>query len=81
MEQANSVIYSALDDPDIPLSPNELHWLGCNVYNLGCVSYQRDCFTEGVPLLAIACEELRVWCFNGKTDEEILTRIVEVIWP
>ena len=81
MEQANSVIHSALDDPDIPLSPNELRWLGCNVYNLGCVSYQRDCFTEGVPLLAIACEELRVWCFNGKTDEEILTRIVEVIWP
>ena len=81
VEQANSVIHSALDDPDIPLSPNELRWLGCNVYNLGCVSYQRDCFTEGVPLLAIACEELRVWCFNGKTDEEILTRIVEVIWP
>ena len=81
VEQANSVIHSALDDPDIPLTPNELRWLGCNVYNLGCVSYQRDCFTEGVPLLAIACEELRVWCFNGKTDEEILTRIVEVIWP
>ena len=81
VEQANSVIHSALDDPDIPLSPNELRWLGCNVYNLGCVSYQRDCFTEGVPLLAIACEELRVWCFAGKTDEEILTRIVEVIWP
>ena len=81
VEQANSVIHSALDDPDVPLSPNELRWLGCNVYNLGCVSYQRDCFTEGVPLLAIACEELRVWCFNGKTDEEILTRIVEVIWP
>ena len=79
VEQANSVIHSALDDPDIPLSPNELRWLGCNVYNLGCVSYQRDCFTEGVPLLAIACEELRVWCFAGKTDEEILTRIVEVI--
>ena len=81
VEQANSVIHSALDDPDIPLSPNELRWLGCNVYNLGCVSYQRDCFTEGVPLLAIACEELRVWCFVGKNDEEILTRIVEVIWP
>ena len=81
VEQANSVIHSALDDPDIPLSSNELRWLGCNVYNLGCVSYQRDCFTEGVPLLAIACEELRVWCFAGKTDEEILTRIVEVIWP
>ena len=81
VEQANSVIHSALDDPDIPLSPNELRWLGCNVYNLGCVSYQRDCFTEGVPLLAIACEELRVWCFAGKTDEEILTRIVEVVWP
>ena len=81
VEQAKSVIHSALDDPDIPLSPNELRWLGCNVYNLGCVSYQRDCFTEGVPLLAIACEELRVWCFAGKTDEEILTRIVEVIWP
>ena len=79
VEQAKSVIHSALDDPDIPLSPNELRWLGCNVYNLGCVSYQRDCFTEGVPLLAIACEELRVWCFAGKTDEEILTRIVEVI--
>ncbi|CAH3148581.1 unnamed protein product [Porites lobata] len=56
VEQANSVIHSALDDPDIPLSSNELRWLGCNVYNLGCVSYQRDCFTEGVPLLAIACE-------------------------
>ena len=81
VEQANSVIHSALDDPDIPLTPNELRWLGCNVYNLGCVSYQRDCFTEGVPLLAIACEELRVWCFAGKTDEEILTKIVEVIWP
>ena len=81
VEQAKSVIHSALDDPDIPLSPNELRWLGCNVYNLGCVSYQRDCFTEGVPLLAIACEELRVWCFAGKTDEEILTRIVEVILP
>ena len=81
MEQANSVIHSALDDPDIPLSPNELRWLGCNVYNLGCLSYQRDCFTEAVPLLAIAFEELRVWCFAGKTDEEILTRIVEVIWP
>ena len=81
VEQANSVIHSALDDPDIPLSPNELRWLGCNVYNLGCVSYQRDCFTEGVPLLAIACEELRVWCFAGKTDEEIFTRTVEVIWP
>ena len=81
VEKANSVIHSSLDDPDIPLSPNELRWLGCNVYNLGCVSYQRDCFTEGVPLLAIACEELRVWCFAGKTDEEILTRIVEVIWP
>ena len=81
VEQANSVIHSALDDPDIPLSPNKLCWLGCNVYNLGCVSYQRDCFTEGVPLLAIACEELRVWCFAGKNDEEILTRIVEVIWP
>ena len=79
VEQANSVIHSALDDPDIPLSPNELRWLGCNVYNLGCVSYQRDCFTEAVPLLAIACEELRVWCFSGKTGEEILTRIVEVI--
>ena len=51
------------------------------MYNLGCVSYQRDCFTEGVPLLAIACEELRVWYFAGKNDEEILTRIVEVIWP
>ena len=81
VELANSVIHSALDDPDIPLSPNELRWLGCNVYNLGCVSYQRDCVTEGVPLLAIACEELRVWCFAGKNDEEILTRIVEVIWP
>ena len=81
VEQANSVIHSALDDPDIPLSPNELRWLGCNVYNLGCVSYQRDCVTEGVPLLAIACEELRVWCFAGKTDEEILAGIVEVIWP
>ena len=81
VEQANSVIHSALDDPDIPLSPNELRWLGCNVYNLGCVSYQRDRFTEGVPLLAIACEELRVWCFAGKNDEEILTRIVKVIWP
>ena len=81
VEQAKSVIHSALDDPDIPLSPNELRWLGCNVYNLGCVSYQRDCFTEGVPQLAIACEELRVWCFASKTDEEILTRIMEVIWP
>ena len=81
VELANAVIHSALDDPDIPLSPNELRWLGCNVYNLGCVSYQRDCFTEGVPLLAIACEELRVWCFAGKTDEEIFTRTVEVIWP
>ena len=79
--EANSVIHSALDDPDIPLSPNKLRWLGCNVYNLGCVSYQRDCFTDGVPLLAIACEELRVWCFAGKNDEEILTRIVEVMWP
>ena len=38
------------------------------MYSLGCVSYQRDCFTEGVPLLAIACEELRVWCFNGKKN-------------
>ena len=41
VEQANSVIHSTLDDPDIPLSSNKLRWLGCNVYNLGCVISER----------------------------------------
>ena len=78
-EKASDLIHSALDDPDITLSENELRWLGCNVYNLGCVCYQRDCFLEGVPLLTIACNELKVWCFASKTEEEILERIKEVI--
>ena len=78
VQQASALIHSALDDPDVPLSPNELRWLGCNVYNLGCMSYQRDCFTEGVPLLTVACDELRVWCFAADMEKEILTRIEEV---
>ena len=48
------------------------------MYNLGCVSYQRDRFAEGVPLLTIACDELRIWCFAAESEEEILTRIEEV---
>ena len=78
VQQASTLIHSALDDPDISLSLNELRWLGCNVYNLGCVSYQRDRFAEGVPLLTIACDELRIWCFAAESEEEILTRIEEV---
>lgn len=79
VQEASALIHSALDDPDVPLSPNELRWLGCNVYNLGCMSYQRDCFAEGVPLLTVACDELRVWCFAADTGEEIFTRVQEVI--
>lgn len=78
-QQASTLIHSALDDPDIPLSPNELRWLGSSVYNLGCVAYQRSCFSEGVPLLALACEELKIWSFAAETEQEIVTRIEEVI--
>lgn len=49
------------------------------MYNLGCVSYQRDCFAEAVPLLSIACDELRVWCFAADAEDEIRTRTEEVI--
>lgn len=77
-QEASTLIHSALDDPDIPVSPNELRWLGCNVYNLGCVSYQRDCFAEGVPLLTMACEELRVWCLAAEKEVDILCRMEEV---
>ena len=78
-QQASTLIHSALDDPDIPLSTNELRWLGSNVYNLGCVAYQRGCFSEGRPLLAIACEELKIWSFAAETEQSIVTRIEEVI--
>ncbi|KAJ7380134.1 Separin [Desmophyllum pertusum] len=77
-QQASTVIHSALEDPDVPLSPNELRWLGSTVYNVGCVSYQRDCFAEGVPLLALACDELKIWSFAAETDDKIVTRIAEV---
>ena len=33
---------------------------------------------EGAPLLTIACDELRVWCFAAGTEEEILKRNEEV---
>ena len=79
VEKARDLIHSALDDPDVTSSENELRWLGCNVYNLGCVCYQRDCFLEGAPLLTIACKELKVWCFASRTEEEMLERIKEVI--
>ena len=78
-QQASTLIHSALDDPDILLSPNELRWLGSSVYNLGCVAYQRGCFSDGVPLLALACEELKIWSFAAETDLGIVTRIEEVI--
>lgn len=78
-QQASRLIHSALDDPDIPLSPNELRWLGSSVYNLGCVAYQRGCFSDGVPLLALACEELKIWSFTVETEQGIVTRIEEVI--
>ena len=77
-QQASTLIHNALDDPDIPLSPNELRWLGSSAYNLGCVSYQSNCFVEGVPLLALACDELKIWCFAADTEEEIVSRIEEV---
>ena len=77
--KASSVIRTSIYDTDLELSLDELRWLGCYVYNFGSLSYQLDSFTEGVPLLATACEELRVWCFGGKSDEEILTRMKEVI--
>ena len=73
------LIHNALDDPDIPLSPNELRWLGSSVYNLGCVAYQRSCFSEGGPLLVLACEELKIWSFAAETEEGIVARIEEVI--
>ena len=79
VDQACKVIHSAIDDPDIPLSPKELRWLGSSAYNLGCVTYQRDCFVEAVPLLIVACDELRFWCFAAESEKEILTRIEEVI--
>ena len=79
VEKASSVIRTSIYDTDLVLSLDELRWLGCYVYNFGALSYQLDSFTEGVPLLATACEELRVWCFGGKSDEEILTRMKEVI--
>lgn len=78
-QQASGLIHSALDDPDIPLSPNELRWLGSSVYNLGCVAYQRGCFSDGVPLLALACEELKIWSFAVETEQGVVTRIEEVI--
>ena len=78
-QQASILIHSALDDPDIPLSPNELRWLGSSVYNLGCVAYQRGYFSDGVPLLALACEELKTWSFVAETEKGIVTRIEEVI--
>ncbi|XP_068670254.1 separin-like isoform X2 [Montipora foliosa] len=78
VQKASALIHSVLEDPEIPLSYNELRWLGCNVYNLGCLCYQRDWFVEGAPLLTIACDELRVWCFAAGTEEEILKRNEEV---
>lgn len=78
-QQASTLIHSALDDPDIPLSTNELRWLGSSVYNLGCVAYQRGCFSEGEPLLAIACEELKIWSFAAETEQGIVARTEEVI--
>ena len=42
------------------------------------MSYQSDCFAEGVPLLALACNELKIWSFGAETEEEILTQTEEV---
>ena len=77
-QQANKVIQNALEDPDIPMSPNELRWLGSSVYNVGCVSYKSDCFAEGVPLLALACDELKIWSFGAETEEKIVLQAEEV---
>jgi len=78
-QQASTLIHNALDDSDIPLSANELRWLGSSVYNLGCVAYQRGCFSEGGPLLALACEELKIWSFAAETEQGIVARIEEVV--
>ncbi|XP_027041497.1 uncharacterized protein LOC113669627 [Pocillopora damicornis] len=77
-QQANKVIQNALEDPDIPMSPNELRWLGSSVYNVGCVSYKSDCFAEGVPLLALACDELKIWSFGAETEEKTILQAEEV---
>ena len=77
-QQASMLIHSALDDPDIPLSTNELRCLGSGVYNLGCVAYHKGCFPEGGPLLAIACEDLKIWSFAAETEQGIVARIEEV---
>lgn len=78
-QRASTLIHNALDDPDIPLSSNELRWLGSSAYNLGCVCYQSNCFAEGVPLLALACDELKMWSFAAETEQQIISRIEEVI--
>ena len=77
--QASELIHSALADPAMSVCTVELRWLGCNVYNLGCMLYQSNGFAEAVPLLILACDELKQWCFAAKSEELVLQRIHEVV--
>ncbi|XP_033624191.1 separin-like [Asterias rubens] len=58
------------------VSTNEHRWLGTNAYNFGLMCYKKQWYTEGVPLLTLACQQLQRWCVTKEViDKDKITKV------